>query len=230
MPESWIADAKTRPLRTRTRARVDVGQMRTQLKNRVRALLARHGLPAPMTDEFGKQGRAWLREQALPESSRDALASYLRLLEAFDQEIAQQQRKLEKEARQDERVRWLTTIPGIAPYGASIMLAEIGDIDRVDRQALFSYAGLVPRVRDSAEKSWRGPITRAGSSRLRWIVVEAAMTAIRTRPAIAAWYERMCRTKPAAVARVALARRLLSAIYAMLRDGVCFDERVFATM
>jgi transposase len=230
LPESWMADGDTRQLRTRTRARVDLGQMRTQLKNRVRALLARHGLHPPMTDVFGKQGRVWLAEQVLPEASRDALDGYLRLLKAFDQEIVQQQRKLERGAKKDERIQWLTTIPGIAPYAASIILAEIGDIERFDRKALFSYAGLVPWVRDSAEKTWRGPITRAGSSRLRWILVEAAVTAVRTRPAIRAWYERWCRKKPAAVARVVLARRLLSAIYAMLRDGACFDESLFATM
>lgn len=230
LPESWIADAQTRQLRTRTRARIDLGQMRTQVKNRVRALLLRQGLRAPVSDVFGKRGRQWLAQLPLPEASREVMDGYLRVLDAFDREIVQQQRRLETLGQKEERIRWLSTIPGIGAYAASIILAEIGDISRFDRKALFSYAGLVPWVRDSAAKSWRGPITRAGSSRLRWILVEAAITAVRTRPVIRAWYERKCRTKPPAVVRVALARRLLGAIYAMLRDGVCFDETVFATM
>ena len=56
------------------------------------------------------------------------------------------------------------------------------------------------------------------------------MTAVRTSPGARAFFERLCRRKPRHVARVALARKLLGAVYALLRDGVCFDEQVFATM
>ena len=77
--------------------------------------------------------------------------------------------------RGDARVRWLTTIPGIGMYSAMLPLAEIGDIRRFrDKQALCSYAGRLPRVRESAGKAARGGITREGSPWLRWIMVEAA--------------------------------------------------------
>lgn len=229
LPEAWIADPATRELRTRTRLRIELGRMRARVKNRVHALLHRHGLRPPTTDLFGRRGRAWLAQLELPPASREALATYLALLDGFDPLIAEQQRGLEQRAQQDERVRWLTSIPGIGPYAASVILAEVGDLGRFDRKALFSYAGLVPRLRESAEKSWRGPITRSGSSRLRWIMVEAAVTAVRTSPRIRAWFERKAQHKPRHVVRVALARKLLGCVWALLRDGTCFNEEVFAT-
>jgi hypothetical protein len=87
--------------------------------------------------------------------------------------------------------------------------------------------GLVPRVRESAGQRVRGGITRQGSPWLRWIMVEAAQVATRCSPAAKVYYQRLRRKKPGHVARVALARKLLVAVWAMLHDGVAFDESVF---
>jgi transposase len=230
LPLAWLADRETRQRRTRTRVRIELGRLRTRLRNRIHALLHQQGLRPPVSDLFGKTGRVWLATAPLPPAEQEAMTSYLALLDSCQQQVEQRQRALLAATADDDRVRWLSSIPGIGAYGANVILAEIGDITRFDRKALFSFAGLVPRVRESADKSWRGPITRAGSSRLRWIMVEAAVTAVRTSPGARAFFERLCRRKPRHVARVALARKLLGAVYALLRDGVCFDERVFATM
>jgi transposase len=110
-------------------------------------------------------------------------------------------------------------------------LAEIGEIGRFpDQEALCSYAGLVPRVRESAGKAARGGITRQGSPWLRWMMVEAAQVATRSSPAARRYYERLLRKKHKHVARVALARKLLIAVYALLHDGVVFDEEKFAAV
>ena len=110
-----------------------------------------------------------------------------------------------------------------------MLLAEIGDIRRFgSKQALCSYAGLVPRVRESAGKAARAGISRQGSAWLRWIMVEAAQVATRCSPAAKGYYERLLRKKHKHVARVALARKLLIAVYALLHDGVVFDQEKFA--
>jgi transposase len=112
-----------------------------------------------------------------------------------------------------------------------LLLAEIGDLGRFsDKQALCSYAGLVPRVRESAGKAARGGITRQGSPWLRWIMVEAAQTAVRSSPAARAYFQRLAGRKHRHVARVALARKLLCAVYALLHDGVAFAEDQFAAV
>jgi len=82
-------------------------------------------------------------------------------------------------------------------------------------------------VRESAGKAGRGGITRQGSSWLRWIMVEAAQVATRSSPAAKRYYERLARKKHK---HVALARKLLIAVYALLHDGVVFDEEKFAAV
>jgi len=151
------------------------------------------------------------------------------MIDHYSEEIEKQNLQLSEEAKQDERVRWLRTIPGIGEYSAMMLLAEIGEIGRFSRaEALCSYAGLVPRVRESAGKAARGGITRQGSSTLRWIMVEAAQVATRSSPAARRYYERLLRKKHKHVARVALARKLLIAVYVLLHDGVVFEEEKFA--
>jgi len=153
------------------------------------------------------------------------------MIDHYGEEIQKQNLPLSEKAEQDERVKWLMSIPGIGECSAMMLLAEIREIGRFpDKEALCSYAGLVPRVRESAGKAARGGITRQGSPWLRWILVEAAQVATRCSPAAKRSYDRLLRKKHKHVARVALARKLLIAVYALLHEGVVFDENRFAAV
>ena len=231
LPESWKADRGTQARRQQVRLRATLVRHRTRLKNQVHAVLHQQGLRSPVTDLFGKRGRLWLAEVKLPVQARESVNVCLRLLDGYSEEIQKQNLQLSEKAKQDKRAEWLMTIPGIGECSAMMLLAEIGDIGRFqDKEALCSYAGLVPRVRESAGKAARGGITRQGSPWMRWILVEAAQVATRCSPAAKRYYERLARKKHKHVARVALARKLLIAVYALLRDGVVFDEQKFATV
>ena len=229
LPESWKADRETQARRQQVRLRTTLVRQRTRLKNQVHAVLHQQGLRSPVTDLFGKRGRLWLGQVKLPEQARETVQACLRMIDHYGEEIQKQNLQLGEKAKQDERVPWLLTIPGIGECSAMMLLAEIGDIGRFgSKEALCSYAGLVPRVRESAGKVARGGITRQGSSGLRWIMVEAAQVATRCSPSAKRYYERLLRKKHKHVARVALARKLLIAVYALLHDGVLFDEEKFA--
>lgn len=229
LPESWKADRVTQARRQQVRLRATLVRQRTRLKNQLHAVLHQQGLRSPVTDLFGKRGRLWLGQVKLPAQARDSVATCLRMIDHYGEEIQKQNLQLGEKAKHDQRVGWLTTIPGIGEVSAMMILAEIGDLGRFsDKEALCSYAGLVPRVRESAGKAARGGITRQGSPWLRWMLVEAAQVATRTSPAAKRYYERLLRKKHKHVARVALARKLLIAVYAMLHDGVVFDEAKFA--
>ena len=229
LPESWKADRETQARRQQVRLRATLVRQRTRLKNQVHAVLHQQGLRSPATDLFGKRGRRWLGEVKLPEQARESVAACLRMIDHYTEEIEKQNLQLGEKAKHDERVQWLMTIPGIGEVSAMMVLAEIGDLSRfANKEALCSYAGLVPRVRESAGKAMRGGITRQGSPWLRWMMVEAAQVATRSSPAAKRYYERLLRKKHKHVARVALARKLLIAVYALLHEGVVFDEDKFA--
>jgi transposase len=230
LPESWKADRETQA-RHQVRLRATLVRQRTRLKNQLHAVLHQQGLRSPVTDLFGKRGRLWLAQVKLPVQARESVNVCLRMIDGYDQEVQQQNLQLSEQAKQDKRVKWLMTIPGIGECSAMMLLAEIGEIGRFsNKEGLCSYAGLVPRVRESAGKAARGGITRQGSSWMRWIMVEAAQVATRCSPAAKRYYERLARKKHKHVARVALARKLLIAVYALLHDGVVFDEEKFAAV
>ena len=231
LPAAWMADRQTRERRQRVRLRISLGQHRAALKNQVHAILHQHGLRCEFSDVFGKKGRAWLKQVELPPAARAALDTYCALIDEVSGHINEQQREIGLLAKTDARAQWLATIPGIGVYSAMILLSEIGEVQRFSNaKALFSYAGLVPWVRESAGKKTRGGISRCGSPRLRWVMVEAAHTAVRCSPAAKSYFEKLRQRKHPHVARVALARKLLGAVYALLRDGVAFDESIFAAV
>jgi len=230
LPEAWMADERTQQTRLLTRLRIALGQQRAKAKNQLQAVLHQEGFLRPVADVFGKKGRAWLAGLALSPAARMVVEVWLKVVDQMDQAIAEQMRELERMAKHDARARWLQTMPGIAAYSAMVILGEVGEIERFQtKRALASYAGLTPSVRESAGKRKRGGgIGHHGSATLRWIMLQVAQTAARYSPAARAWYLRLKRRKPPQVALIALARKLLTAIWALLRHGVCFDENTFA--
>ena len=109
-------------------------------------------------------------------------------------------------------------IPGIGLVTACVVLAEVGEVGRFrSPDELCSWAGLTPTERSSDEHSRRGHISKQGSRWLRWVMVEAASTAVRN-PDLRRWYERIERRRGKKIARIALARRLLTLCFYALRD------------
>lgn len=113
---------------------------------------------------------------------------------------------------------FLIQIPGLGLLSAMTILAAIGDISRFpSSRHLVSYAGLFPRLHDSGEKHQGGPISKEGRRDLRRVLIEAAWVAVQTHPYWKQEFARLCRRKPEGVAIVAIARRLLVAIWHILR-------------
>jgi len=231
LPQAWMADRSTRERRQQVRLRISLGQHRAAWKNQVHAVLHQHGQRPPVSDVFGKQGRQWLAQIPLPAAARHTVNTYCSMIDQISRHVREQDRQLKQTAAADVRVKWLASIPGIGVYSAMIILSEIGEIQRFrTAKSLYSYAGLVPRVRESAGHKSHLGISRSGSPRLRWVMVEASHTAQRHCPAAARYFERLRKRKHPHVARVALARKLLGAVFALLRDGVCFEESIFAAV
>ena len=229
LPMAWMADERTQQLRMLTRLRIVLGQRRAAAKNQLQAVLHQEGFLKPMTDVFGKKGRAWLAGIELSPAGRTVVETWLAEVDHLDRRIAEQTRELERMAAMDARARWLQSVPGIGAYAAMVILAEVGEIERFgNKRALASYAGLTPIVRESAGKRRRGGIGHNGSGTLRWIMLQVAQVAARHSPAAKAYYVHLRKRKPAQVAKIALAHKLLTAVWSLLRHGVCFDESAFA--
>jgi transposase len=231
IPAAYVPPPKVREAREIFRFRFDLVKQRSSLKNRVHALLAKEGLTSPVTDLFGRHGRAWLAEAPLGPNQRWRLESYLRVLDQLTDEIRRGEAIIRQRVELDGQARLLTSIPGVGPLIAMVILAEIGDVTRFpDANHLVSYAGLAPRVRSSGGKTRLGGITKQGSSALRWALVEAAIVAVRRPGRLQEMHKRLRQGKSAALAMTACARQLLVVIYHMLTRGDAYQPAGTRTM
>jgi transposase len=129
LPEAYVAPRELRDLRDLLRHRVVLTRMRSALKNRVHALLARHGIQNEHADLFGSGGRRFLAELPVREPARRRLDSLLNLIDDFDREIELAKREIDALARDDPRVDVLCELRGIGPYTAMLVIAEVGEIE-----------------------------------------------------------------------------------------------------
>lgn len=163
-----------------------------------------------------------LKELELRPVSQRRLEACLRLIDEISIEIDKAEREIEESIREDVRVQRLLPIPGIGRISAATILSEIGDIQRFPTaDKLCSWAGLTPSEHSSADNVRRGHISKQGSRWLRWIMVEAAVHAYRD-PDVRQLFLRVARRRGAKIARVAVARRLLTLVfYALRSEGGC---------
>jgi transposase len=220
LPEAYIAPRALRDLRDLLRHRVALTHMRSALKNRVHALLARQGIRPEHADLFGKGGRSFLEELELRGPPHRRLHSLLALICDFDREIAATTQEIDARAKHDERVDVLCQIRGVGPYTAMLVIAEVGDISRFRKaRKLCAWSGLTPTVRSSDGKARLGHISRQGSRPLRWALVEAAQHGVRGGGPLREDFERIKRRRGKRIAKVAVARKILTLCYYGLRDG-----------
>jgi transposase len=225
IPACYVPQPAIRELRSWVRHRACLVRWRTQVKNKIHRLLAQQGILPTFSDLFGKAGLQFLRRLCLPPSLQPLLQDYLAIVEVLNERIRLTTQQLEQQALTNSQAQLLTSVPGVGIYSALLLLAEIGEIDRFPSgKQLCSYAGLVPRVHQSGNVEYYGRITKQGSRWLRWILVQAAHTTVRTPNVIQRFYRKLARQKGSKVAIVAAARKLLTYIYQMLKQGVRFEE------
>ncbi|MEV8018053.1 IS110 family transposase [Streptomyces sp. NPDC086554] len=181
------------------------------------AVLADHGCDRGASC-WSAPGREWLDALPLPDSARSAVADRLEVIDALQVVIDRLDGVLAQAAKADPRVKALCALPGIGPLTALVIVAEIGDIRRFSSaRKLASWAGLTPTVRGSDRTVRYGHISKQGDPWLRWIMNQAAQTAKHT-PPYAACFERIAHRRGRKIATVAVARKLLTHAYHVLRE------------
>ena len=218
LPEAWIAPPAVRQLRALLRHRAQLVRLRTLLRNRIHAVLADHGQDRPAGCWSGP-GRSWLASLPLPAVSREVIEDDLAMIDALQVPIDRLDAEVRQRARSDPRVRILTQLPGVGPFTALVILAEVGDVTRFgSARKLAAWAGLTPTVRGSDRTVRHGHISKQGSAWLRWILCEAAQTAKR-HPDFAASYAAITRRRGKKIATTAIARKLLTRAWHLLTDA-----------
>jgi transposase len=176
-----VPDEEQEAIRQLVRARLAVQQHITRLKHRIVRVLATHGYHFRGTrSNWTKKHREWLTRlrHQLDGPLRMVVVVHLEHLEYLET----QQRSMDAEIeRYSQMSPWrrgadaLRCFRGIKTLTAMTILTEIGDIRRFrSATQLMAYTGLVPSERSSGNVERRGPITAAGNSFLRRVLVESA--------------------------------------------------------
>jgi len=208
LAEAWIAPRQVREERQLLRHRARSVQWATRAKNGVHGVVNRQGIRPPIESLFGPKGRAFLAELKLAAMDRWEVDDHLLRLDVLQGQIAELDREIRRRGRANAVARALEEIPGIGPFIALLLVAEVGDIRRFPTaKHLASYTGLVPSLYASGERRWGGAITKQGSTLLRWALVQAAHQAARS-ARFREYYQRQRERLGAAKAIVALARKL----------------------
>ena len=227
LPEAYLAPAAVRQYRRLLRHRAALVSQRTQVKNRVRALLAQYPfVEVDLSRAFSQKSRRALRQIQLPQGDQRCLDSLLDTMAALDERIQEAEGWIEEQMPENAQADRIRQIPGIGLILAHTILSEIGDIQRFkSAKALCSFAGLVPTVRASAEHVFYGRLTKQGSRWLRWALIEAAVHAAGKVPQWKNSAESLRTRKGAKAARVEIARKIAKAIYHMLKENRDFDTQ-----
>jgi transposase len=192
------------------------GWMRTELTR------CRRGSP----ESFPKRIREALKGAIPAYVERNLLA-----LDTLNIQIREADRELEQLAQADSVVRSLMSVPGVGPQTAVAVVATLDDVARFDSaHKVQAYLGLTPGERSSGDSKHRVGITKAGSARVRWLLIQAAWTMRRvakTHP-LALWAADVEKRRGRFVAVVALARKLAGILFAIWRDGTVYDPTIGA--
>jgi transposase len=185
---------------------------------------------ADRRDLFSRRLAEHLAAVPLSESDRFIVMQLLDQLGAIEAQLAVLRGRLRafaaagSEAEQRRR-QSLRSVIGVGEVTAEVVLAEVGDVTRFrSAKQVVAYAGLAPGRRESAGKVRELGITKRGSPLLRWVLVEAAWQTVRRSGYWRGIFLALKRRRGGRRAIVAVARRLLGVLVALLRSGTQYQE------
>lgn len=218
-----IKSAEQQSLSMLLKTRDMLVRQRGQLVNALRGHLMEYGVLAPAGRSFVRKLAERIEDPGagLPPLVVDLSRLYLDQLRVCDEKIAEIERRLRDEARNDGEAARLQTAPGIGPLNAMAIRAFAPEMRSFRRGRDFAaWLGLVPRQHSTGGRHKLGRVSKMGQRDIRRLLVIGAMSRIRwaeraDRPADP-WLAQMLARKPKLLVAIALANKMARTIWAML--------------
>ncbi len=223
-PKIWVPSLEVRDVRQLLVHRHKQVQQRTRTKNQLQAMALSSGVQKKHK-LWTKAGREELEQLPLLPYAAQRRKRLLEALDELEAEIVAFDRRVAEEARQRPEAVRLMTHPGVGPVTALAMVLTLGPAERfASARQVGSYFGLIPSEASSGGKQRLGKISKQGSSFLRFLLVEAGQTAARLDPQLKRFYRRLAARRNRSVAKVAVARKLATRLYLMLREDWTYAQ------
>lgn len=221
-----MAEGQDRELRDLIQARHQVIKGYTNLMNYLRGLLRQEGVRVKPKEFKTTYYFEAISSQKLPDHVREIAVRY------HDTITGMLEEKLKLEARikeyRSKDIELIKTIPGLGDISSRTIQAAIGEIKRFKKaKQLTSYCGLVPTVRSSGERTEYGHITREGRSEVRRVGIQCAHALLHSKSKesepLRKWWLKIARRRGMKTALVALARKLITIVFYVVRDQKEYD-------
>jgi transposase len=223
IPAAYRPTPRQREHRVLVRHRCYVQRRITSVRIKIRRILSDYNADRP--NLFTSDGMVYLAQVKLSRADRfvvdqlllelDCQQARLKAVQAELKEFAAQAPAAEAEGR-----ALLQSIPGVGPVTTEVVLSELADPKRFrSAKCAVAYAGMAPGQRESAGKKKELHIERKGSAMLRWVLVEAAWQLVRRTGRWRGIFENLSARIGRKKAIVAVARRLLTVMMALLKSG-----------
>jgi len=199
-------------------------KIRTMSKNSLQAIALQAGL-AKRSSLFTKDGQLQLARAEMSPVMHWQREHWLQLIEPLNQQLLETMGWFKAESKGDVCITRLRTHPGIGLLTSLCLVHTLQPVSRFrNTRKVAAYVGFDPIERSSAERKCFLGISKAGSRLLRYLLVEAAQTAVRKDEDLKRFYQRLAERRGRPKAKVAAARKLLIRAYIMLRDEIDYAE------
>lgn len=227
LPERvYMPKGRDRQLRDLMQARHQVIKGYTNLMNHLRGLLRQEGFLLKTKGLKNVEYFSVILRLNLPGHVKEIIQRYQATINTMLKEKDKLEEKIKEYKNND--IELIKTIPGMGDISSRTILSAIGEIKRFKRaKQLTSYCGLVPTVRSSGERTEYGHITREGRSEVRRVGIQSAHAVLRGKSReyipLKIWHARIARRRGNKTALVALARKLITIVFYVLRDQKEYD-------
>lgn len=225
-PGIWVPTMAERDLRQLLKHRHTLVQMRTRAKNQLQHIALNQGLQKK-TKLWTQVGLKQLKSLELEPWTQRRRDDLLQIHEQLDTRIRELGKAVEAEAGKRADAKLLMSHPGVGPILSLATVVTLGDVSRFQNgKNVASYLGLIPSEDSSGQRRRLGSISKQGNSFMRFLLVQAGMSAARGDAELGRVYQRLVHKKHHGVAKVAVARKLVVRLYWMLRTKKQYPEVV----
>jgi transposase len=222
-PAVWQPPAENEQLRQLLLHRSRLVRLRARVTNQLDGMAKNEGLI--LAGGWSGKRRKAIEALSLPGWYGERRKDLLALLDRVEERIAPLNKAVSQAAANNAEARLLMTHPGVGPVVSLAYVLTIGNWQRFARgKQVGSYLGLIPSEDSSSDKRRLGHISKQGNTLLRWLLVEAAVSAQRHDADWHRQYVRLSMTKHHGVAKVAIAHKLAVRLYWMLRSGQDYEQ------
>lgn len=224
-----IVEGEARDLREMISARHTLQSKRVALTNAIRGMLKQEGYKLPEKFFQNVNWQDQLDRMRIGQTQKIILSSYMQSIEGLMLAESQITENIVKFESKD--IELLETIPGIGKLTSRVIAGAVDEINRFDgKKCLAKYGALTPRIYQSGNVTRLGRISRDGRHEIRRVLLQCAhtigrMKSYEARP-LKEFFERIKKRRGKKIAVVALARKLLTIVYGVLKSKTAYDPAV----